>query len=108
MRRIGVPIELYRGARKFGAGMNTGVRQFIDEDQIVGADQSRNDAGIGEVARTEHTSGRAALEPRQPRFERRIEWMITGNEARSAGADAVTGRRIERGGDHLGMLAEIE
>ncbi len=84
------------------------MRQFIDEDQIVGADQSRNDAGIGEVARAEHASRLAALEPRQPRFECRIKRMIAGDEARSAGADAIARRRIERGGDHLGMLAEIE
>jgi hypothetical protein len=36
MRHIGVAIKLQRGARQLCAGMDTGMRQFIDEDEIVG------------------------------------------------------------------------
>ncbi len=32
---IGVAIVPYGGAGKLGAGMDAGVREFIDEDQIV-------------------------------------------------------------------------
>ena len=108
MRHLGMAVKVDRGAGKFCAGVDAGMREFIDQDEIVRSHQSRDDAGIGEITRTEHTSRRAALEPRQPRFERVVERMIAGDQPRSAGADAVTRGRVDRGGNYVGMLAEIE
>ncbi len=38
------------GRRQLRSGPQTGVRQFIDQDQVVGPGQGRDDAGVGEIA----------------------------------------------------------
>ena len=105
---IGVAVEVDRRAAQLGAGMDAGVRQFVDQDQIVRPDQRRDDAGIGEIAGAEHAGRLGALEPRQPLFQFGIERMIAGDEPRGAGADAVALGRLDRRRDDGGMLAEIE
>src|SRR5207302_1749191 len=50
----------------------------------------------------------AALEPRQARFERAIERMVAGDEARGAGAGAMTLDRGDGGRLDQAMLAQIE
>src|SRR5580658_9815658 len=88
--------------------MDAGVGEFVDQDQIVRADQGWNNAGIGKIPRSEHASRLGAFKPRQSIFQLGIERMIAGHEPRRAGADAVMRGGRDGGGDHLGMLTEIE
>ena len=77
------------GARQPRAGPQAGMRQLVDQHQVVAADQRRNDAGIGEIAGAEHAGRLGALEPGEPRFELGEQRMIAGHEPRGAGADAI-------------------
>ena len=95
-------------AAQLGAGVNASMRQFIHEDQIIGADHGRNDPGIGKIAGTEHAGRLAALQSRQPHFKFVVEWMIAGNQARRAGADPIAFNGIDGRGDDLGVLTEVQ
>ena len=88
--------------------MNAGVGEFVDQEQVVIADQSRDDADIGEIAGAEHAGRLGAFEPRQPGFELVIKRMIAGHQSRGAGADAIALRRLDRRLDDRGMPAKIE
>src|SRR5262249_48470247 len=48
------------------------------------------------------------LQSRQPFFKLVVERMITGNQARGAGADPMVLNGIDGGGDNPWMLAEVE
>ena len=101
MARIAVTVEVNLRAAQFGAGMNASMRQFIHEDQIVGADHSRNDPGIGKIAGTEHAGRLTAFQSRQPCFKFVVERMIAGNEARRASADPISFNGLDGRGDDL-------
>src|SRR6516164_2096853 len=88
--------------------MDAGMRKLIDYDQVVRTDQGWDDAGIGEITGTEHAGRFGTLEPRQPCFEFGIERMIPGHQPGGAGADTVPFHRVDGGGNHVRMLAEIE
>src|SRR5689334_2185139 len=105
---IAMPVEMVLCAAQFGAGVNAGMRQFIDEDQIVRADHGRYDAGIGEIAGAKHAGRLAAFNSRQPQFKVLVERMIAGNQAGSTGAEAIVFDGIDCRRDDLWMLTEIE
>ena len=63
--------------------------QFVDQNEIVGADQRGDDAKIGEVARAEDASRLHLLEPGEPRFQFAEQGMIAGHEAGGAGAHTI-------------------
>ena len=86
----------------------TGMRQFVDQHQIGTADQARNDAGIGQIARAEDAGGFGALQPRQPRFQLGEQRMIAGDQPRGAGAGAIAFQRGDRRLFDRGMMGEIE
>ena len=88
--------------------MDAGVGQFVDQDQVAAAGQRRDDADIGEIAGAENAGGFGAFEPRQPAFQFVVERMIAGDQARGAGADAKTLRRLDRRLDDRRMAAKIE
>src|ERR1700728_2397218 len=88
--------------------MDTGMRQFVDQDQVAGARKRRDDAGIGEVAGTEYASGLGRLEPRQTLFQFAMERMVAGDQPRSAGADAMAFGGFDRGLDDGRVLTKIE
>jgi len=96
------------GAAELGAGMDAGMRKFIEQDQIAGPDQCRNDADIGEIARTEHARRVGSFERRQPALELLIERMIAGHEARRPGAGAIPRRRVRGSRNDGRMLTEVE
>ena len=61
-----------RRAREPRAGPQAGMRQLVDQHEVVAADQRRDDADIGEIAGAEHAgrlgllrAGRAALRARR-------------------------------------------
>ena len=73
--------------------------EFVDQNEILRARKRRDDAGVGEIAGTEHTGRFGSFEPRQPRLELAIQGMIAGDEPRCASADAIGADR--RGGGRL-------
>ena len=105
---VAVAIALHSRATELGAGMDAGVGQLIDQDQIVAAGQRRDDADIGEIAGAENACGFGSFQPRQPALQLFVERVIAGDEARGAGADAVVLRRLDRRFDDRGMAAKIE
>src|SRR6516164_4002393 len=62
-------------------GPQAGMGQFVDQNEVVGADQRGNDAEIGEIARAEDTGRLHLLEPGEPRFQFAEQGMIAGHEA---------------------------
>ena len=105
---IAMPVDMDLCAAQFGAGVNAGMGQFIDEDQIVRADHGRNDAGIGEIAGAKHAGRLAAFDSGQAQLKVLVERMIAGNEAGGTGAEAIVFDGIDRRGDDLRMMTEIE
>ena len=89
MRHIGMPERQHGGARQPRAGPQAGMRQFVDQHEIVAADQRRNDAGIGEIAGAEHAGRLGALEPGEAPFELAEQRMVAGHQPGGAAADAV-------------------
>ena len=108
VRHVAVAIALHGRAAELGAGMDAGVGQFIDQDQVAAAGQRRDDADIGEIAGAENARRFGAFQPRQPALQFVVERVIAGDEARGAGADAVALRRLDRRFDDRGMAAKIE
>ena len=108
MRRVIVPEWHDVGAAQSGAGMHGGVCEFVDQDQVAGPGERRDDPGIGEIARAEDAGCVRALQPREPRLQLGIKRMAAGDEPRGAGARAVAFRRRGCRALHRGMLAEIE
>ena len=90
------------------AGPQAGMGQLVDEDEIVGADQRRDDAEIGEVAGAEHASGLGVLPARQPRFQRGEQGMVAGHKAGGAGADAIDAQRLDRRVLDRRMMGQVE
>src|SRR5262249_53841779 len=103
--QIAMLVELDLRAAQFRAGVYAGMRQFINEDQVVSADHGRNDAGICEITGAEHTGRFGALDPREPRFKLVVERMIAGDQARGPRADAISLDGVHRRGDDLRMVA---
>jgi hypothetical protein len=64
--------------------------------------------GIGEIAGAEHATSGGSLEPRQPALQRVIERMVSGDEPRRAGADAILRDGGPGGFGECGMIAEPE
>src|SRR6476620_1375773 len=83
VRNIIVTEGHHRSTRQLCASINAGMRQLVEQNETVLADQHRDDAGIGEVAGTEYARRLGALELCQPRFKLRIERMIACHESRS-------------------------
>ena len=104
-----VGVGHHRRAREPRARKQAGMGKRVDRHQVVAADQRRNDAGIGEIARSEHAGGFGALEARQPRFELLVERMVAGDEARGPGADAIPVGRLagRRGERRMSRQAEV-
>ena len=84
MRDVVVAEGQHLAARQPRAGPQAGMRQLVEQHQIVAADQARDDAGIGEIAGAEDAAGFGALQPRQPRFEFGEQRMVAGDEPRGA------------------------
>ena len=95
-------------ARKACPGPQTGVRQFVEQDQVAGSDQGGDDAGIGEIAGAEDAGVFAVLDLSEPLLQRGIERVIAGDQPGGAGADAIMAHRRDCGLDDDRMLAEIE
>ncbi len=74
------------------------MRQLVDQHEIVAADQRRDDAAVGEIARAEHAGRLGALEPGEAAFELAEQRMVAGHQAGGAAADAVALRRFDGGG----------
>ncbi len=69
MTDVIVPESQHAAARQLRAGIDAGVREFIQQHQPVAADQHGDNAGIGEIAGTEHDRRLGLLDLRQPRFQ---------------------------------------
>ncbi len=95
MRNVAMAIAVDGGPAQFRAGMHTGMRQFVDQDEIVRANQCRNDPGIGKVAGAEHARGFGCLQSAPAVFQLDIERMIAGDQTRGAGADAISFGRCQ-------------
>ena len=108
MRDVVVAEGEYRAARKLRAGIEAGVRQFIEQHQPVAADQHRDDAGIGEIAGAEHDRRLGLLDAAEPAFEFGVKRVIAGDQARGAGASAVALERFHRRLLDGRMLAQVE
>ncbi len=96
MVHVAVPVGHDSRARETRAGPQAGMRQFVDQDEVLAADQRRDDAEIGEIARAEDAGRLGAFPMGQPRFEFAIKRMIAGDQPRGAGADAVDADRLDR------------
>ncbi len=90
------------------AGQQARMRELVDDDQIGGAREQRHDPDVGQITAAEHERGLGALEPREPPLERRVQRMIALDEARGAGAGAVTARGLARRGDDAWVVRESE
>src|SRR5262245_41622482 len=71
------------------------MREFVNEHQVAGADQRRNDPHIGEIARTEDARGLRALEAGEATFQLAKQRVVASDETRGAGADAITLKRLD-------------
>ena len=85
-----------------------GMGEFVDQHEVAAAGQRRDNAGIGEIAGTEHASRSGALEPRQPGLQRVIKRMISGHQPGGAGADAVLRDGFPCRIGQRGMAAQAE
>src|SRR5207244_1667020 len=97
-----------RRARQLGSSPKAGMRELIDQNEILFARKHRNNAGICKVARSKYAGSVGSLEPRKPGLELAKQRMIAGDETRSARARAIAlncryGRGFQRG-----MVGEIE
>ena len=72
MGNIGMPIALDGASAQLCPGIDAGVRQLVDQDQVIGPHQRGNNAGIGEITGAEHTGRLSRLQPRQSRFQFRV------------------------------------
>ena len=82
--------------------------QFVDQDEVIGPDKRRNDSQIGEITGAEDAGCLCPLEARQPRFELREKWMISGHQARRPGACPVEPHCLGRGFDDRRMVRQVE
>ena len=72
------------------------MRQLVDQHQVGGADQGRDDARIGQIAGAEDAGGLRALHPGEAALQLREQRMIAGDQSRAAAADAIAGERRDR------------
>ena len=68
-------------ARQLRAGIDAGMREFVQQHETIAADKCRNDPGIGEIAGAENAGRLGALESRQARLELCVKRVIAGNQA---------------------------
>ena len=108
MRHIVVAEFFHPRARKLRTRPQTGMRQFIDQQQIALTDDHRNDPRIGEIARTEHARCLSALQPCQPPFQYAKQRMIAGDQPRGPRARAVLLYCGDSSGLHPGMMGEVQ
>lgn len=94
--------------RQARAGMQAGMGQAVDQDQVVRAGERRGDGEIGQIARAEHDAVLGALELGQAAFEPEEQGVAAGDEARGAGARAPFGNGVPCGGDDGGMVRQAE
>ena len=69
MVRIVVAERHHPAAAKLGPRPQAGMRELVEQHQILAPGKRRQDAGIGEIARAEDAGGLGALEPGEPRLE---------------------------------------
>ena len=96
------------GARQPRAGPQAGMGELVHEHEIVGADQRRDDADIGQIAGAEHAGGFGLLQAGEPRLELGEQRMIAGDQPRGAAADPVALQRRDRGRLDGRMLRQVE
>ena len=106
--QVGMAERHHHRAGQPRAGIETGMRELIDQDQVAWAGERRDDAEIGEVARAEDAGRLGLLPARQPRLERGVERMVAGDQAGGAGADAVGAQRLDRRRLDDGMVGQVE
>ena len=97
MRHVGMPERQHGRAREPRAGPQAGMRQLVDQHEVVAADQRRNDAAVGEIARAEHAGRLGAFEAGEAAFELAEQRMIAGHQPRGAAADAMALDRLDGG-----------
>jgi hypothetical protein len=108
MVEVVVPEREQPRSAQLRAGPQAGMRQFVDQHEIVRAEQSWNHSKVGEIAGTENAGALRSLQPGKPCLQLGVERMVASHEPRRPGPDAVTGQRLLRGRDDLGMIDEIE
>ena len=96
------------GPREPRAGPQTGMGQFVDQDEVASADQRGDDAEIGEVAGAEDAGSLRLLESGEPRLQFAEQGMIAGHQAGGAGADTINAQRLDGRLLHGRMMGQIE
>ena len=96
------------GARRAGAGEQAGMGELVHQHEIIGTDQGRDDADIGQIAGAEHAGGFGLLQPREPALERGEQRMIAGDQPRGAAADPVALQRIDPAALMARVLGQVE
>ncbi len=90
------------------AGVEAGVGQLVDQDQILRSSQRRDDAEIGEIAGAKDAGRLGSLDGGEAGFELAEERMVAGDEARGAGARAIAFDGGDGGGLDGRMMGEAE
>src|SRR5262249_47314011 len=75
--------------RQLRPGPKASMRKFIDQNEIPGTREHRDDAGICEIAGTKNASGLGSLEPGESRLKLAKQRMVAGDEPRRARAHAI-------------------
>jgi hypothetical protein len=88
--------------------VDTGVRQFVDQDQSIAPDQHRNNAGVGEVAGAKGTGSFGSLDARETGFKLDVERVIAGHQPGRAGSGAIFLDSGDGCAFYLRMLGEVE
>ena len=95
-------------AAQLSAGPEAGVREFVDQQKAVLADQRGDDTGIGEIARTKHAGSLRAFDLGKLCLQNGKQRVIAGHKARCAGTDTISVDRRFRGSFDGGMGAKIQ
>jgi hypothetical protein len=66
---VRMPVRDHHRACQSRARPQAGVSQFVDQDEVIGPHQRRNDPKISQIARTKNTGSLGVLQSRQSRFE---------------------------------------
>src|SRR5262249_33076530 len=96
MRHVRMPERQHGSTREPRAGPETGMRQLIDQHQVVAADQGGNDAGGREIAGAEHAGRFGALEAGETPLELGEQRVVAGYESGRAAADAMALGGLDR------------
>src|SRR6266702_6863754 len=80
----------------------------VGKNQVLPADQGRNDAGIGGIPRIEHQCGLGPLEGGDACFQGLVEFHVTRNEPRSTASRPIALHCADGGFLQQGVIGQAE